>query len=126
MSPSRCFAVDSRHTACSGSRGLHCAFPLGDASRCAVLRIPSFAHVSAVAAKGPSMQALDKLAATLRLSLASGSLDGCACSLTSADTKAAHTIEDASPLSHRCRSLGWPQAALRGGTRFVGPRRKKS
>src|SRR5947207_2130290 len=57
---------------------------LGHASRCAVLRMPSFARVLAVAARGPSMQALDKLAATLRLSLASGSLDGSSCSLTSA------------------------------------------
>src|SRR5437588_10811571 len=60
------------------------ASPLGHASRCAVLRMPLFAHVLAVAGKGPSMQALVKLAATLRLSLASSSLDGSSCSLTSA------------------------------------------
>src|SRR5438067_2143958 len=53
------------------------------------LRVPLFALVFAVAAKGPSVQALVKLAATLRLSLASGSLDGSSCSLTSAAHSAA-------------------------------------
>src|SRR5207248_4053957 len=69
---------------------------LGHASGCAVLRIPSFARVLAVAARGPSVQALVKLAATLRLSLASGSLDGSSCSLTSAAHSSALPDGDAS------------------------------
>src|SRR2546421_9991633 len=71
----------------------HCCLSVPARSRCgcAGLRPPLFAFVFAVAAKWPSMQALVKLAATLRLSLASGSLDGSACSLTSADTRASRT-----------------------------------
>ena len=59
--------------------------------------MPLFARVLAVAAKGPSMQALVKLAATLRLSLASGSLDGLAFSFAAADPRAVRMSKDASP-----------------------------
>ena len=51
------------------------------------LRLPLFAHVYAVAAKGPSMRALDKLGATLRLSRPSRPLAGSACSFRSAVQK---------------------------------------
>src|SRR5437762_4814871 len=93
---------------------------LGHASRCAVLRMPSFARVLAVAAKGPSMQALVKLAATLRLSLASGSLDGSSCSLTSAAHSSALPDRDASYPFH-CAVLSPSRASgALGLPRFLG------